>query len=93
MGGLTLLMLAHFAAVNPDEALAVRPLEIVVPFANDIGHPRLGLSAHSFGNLCLRPAHGLQVEDECFPVHTSFNRNCAYWSSANALGTYITIAI
>lgn len=83
----------HLPAMNFDKPLAVAPFKVVVSLTDDIGHPGLGLTAHCLGDFGLRPADGLQVTDQRFPVHDALNRNCAYLASANALMYCITIAI
>lgn len=81
------------AAMQFDKALSVRPLEVSVAAFANVGHPRLGFVAHRFRDSGLRPTDGLQIRDEVFPVHASFNRNCAYYASAIAIDLAITIAI
>ncbi|WP_156524689.1 hypothetical protein [Achromobacter ruhlandii] len=83
----------HFSTVQLDEAFPVSPLEVSVSAFANVGNPRLGLVSKGFGDSGLRPALGLQIRDEVFPVHAPFNRNCAHHASAIAIGLRITIAI
>lgn len=84
---------ASLAAVQFDEAFAIRPLQVAVSALANVSHPRLRLISHRFRDSDLRPADGLQIRDEVFPVHAPFNRNCAHRASAIAITGSITIAI
>ncbi|MNV00948.1 hypothetical protein D3C71_911320 [compost metagenome] len=76
-----------------DKAFAVGPFEVSISALADVGNPGLRLVAHRLRDSDLRPAHGLQIRDEVFPVHALFNRNCAHLTSAIAIARSITIAI
>lgn len=80
------------SAVECDELLTVRPLQIGVTTFCNIRDPRLRF-AEFLRDLHLRVTGIAQVRNHLSPVHfIPFNRNCAYSTSAIAIDATITIA-